>query len=153
MTAELAARAGGPAECASVEVEYVDPDRGLQLSALAEQSRRPVHLDTSFARELGEPPEPYERLLHAAIAGDHQLFAREDSVEETWRTVQPLLDHPPDVRPYPVRILEARGGGSPGPRPPALAAAVAAHGEPNGTLSPRTAYRGSATALICVSGW
>ena len=22
-------------------------------------------------------------------------------VEETWRIVQPLLDHPPDVRPYP----------------------------------------------------
>jgi glucose-6-phosphate 1-dehydrogenase len=79
----------------------IDPDPGLrlQLSALAEQSWRPVHLDTSFARELGEPPEPYERLLHAAIAGDHQLFAREDSVEETWRIVQPLLDHPPDVRP------------------------------------------------------
>ena len=54
-----------------------------------------------------------------------------------------------------VRILGARGGGSPGPRPPALAAAVAAHGElsPNGMLSPRTAYRGSATASICVSGW
>jgi glucose-6-phosphate 1-dehydrogenase len=40
-------------------------------------------------------------LLHAAMAGDHQYFAREDSVEETWRVVQPLLDHPPDVRPYP----------------------------------------------------
>jgi glucose-6-phosphate 1-dehydrogenase len=57
--------------------------------------------DTSFARELGDPPEPYEVLLHAAMAGDHQYFAREDSVEETWRVVQPLLDHPPDVRPYP----------------------------------------------------
>jgi glucose-6-phosphate 1-dehydrogenase len=34
-------------------------------------------------------------------AGDHQLFAWEDSVEETWRIVQPLLDRPPDVRPYP----------------------------------------------------
>ena len=80
----------------------IDPDPGLrlQLSALAEQSWRPVHLDTSFARELGEPPERCERLLHAAIAGDHQLFAREDSVEETWRIVQPLLDHTPDVRPY-----------------------------------------------------
>jgi glucose-6-phosphate 1-dehydrogenase len=80
-----------------------DPDPGLrlQLSALAGQSWRPVHLDTSFARELGEPAEPYERLLHAALAGDHQLFARQDSVEETWRIVQPLLDHPPDVRPYP----------------------------------------------------
>ena len=81
----------------------IDPDPGLrlQLSALAAQSWRPVHLDISFARELGEPPEPYEVLLHAAMAGDHQHFARQDSVEETWRIVQPLLDHPPDVRPYP----------------------------------------------------
>jgi glucose-6-phosphate 1-dehydrogenase len=67
----------------------------------AGQSWRTVRLDTSFARELGEPPEPYEVLLHAAMVGDHQYFAREDSVEETWRIVQPLLDHPPDVRPYP----------------------------------------------------
>jgi glucose-6-phosphate 1-dehydrogenase len=39
----------------------IDPDPGLrlQLSALAEQSWRPVHLDSSFARELGEPPERY----------------------------------------------------------------------------------------------
>ena len=40
-------------------------------------------------------------LLHAAIAGDHQLFARQDGVEETWRIVQPLLEHPPGVLPYP----------------------------------------------------
>ena len=81
----------------------IDPDPGLrlQLSALTEQSWRPVHLDTSFVRELGEPAEPYERLLHAALAGDHQLFARQDSVEETWRIVQPLLGHPPVIRPYP----------------------------------------------------
>jgi glucose-6-phosphate 1-dehydrogenase len=81
----------------------IDPDPGmrLQLSALAEQSWRTVHLDTSFTRELGELPEPYERLLHAAIVGDHQLFARQDSVEETWRILQPLLDDPPEIRPYP----------------------------------------------------
>jgi glucose-6-phosphate 1-dehydrogenase len=81
----------------------IDPDPGmrLQLSALASQSWRTVHLDTSFTRELGEPAEPYERLLHAAIIGDHQLFARQDSVEETWRIVQPLVDNPPEVRPYP----------------------------------------------------
>ena len=35
MTAELAARAGGPAECAGVEVEYVDPDRGRERRPLA----------------------------------------------------------------------------------------------------------------------
>jgi glucose-6-phosphate 1-dehydrogenase len=80
----------------------IDPDPGLrlQLTALAEQSWRPVHLDTSFARELGEPAEPYERLLDAALVGDHQLFAREDGVEETWRIVQPLLENPTAVRPY-----------------------------------------------------
>jgi glucose-6-phosphate 1-dehydrogenase len=80
----------------------IDPDPGLrlQLSALAERSWRPVHLDTSFARELGEPAEAYERLLDAALAGDHQLFARQDGVEETWRVVQPLLENSPGVRPY-----------------------------------------------------
>jgi glucose-6-phosphate 1-dehydrogenase len=81
----------------------IDPDPGLrlQLSALAGQSWRMLDLDSSFTRELGEPEEPYERLLYDAIIGDHQRFARWDSVEETWRIVQPLLDHPPEARPYP----------------------------------------------------
>jgi glucose-6-phosphate 1-dehydrogenase len=80
----------------------IDPDPGmrLQLSALARESWRAVHLDTSFTRELGEPLDPYERLLHAAIVGDRQLFARQDSVEETWRIVQPLLKSPPEIRSY-----------------------------------------------------
>ncbi len=80
----------------------IDPDPGLrlQIAARSGDSWRPVHLDTSFSQELGEPLEPYERLLHAALVGDPQLFAREDAVEETWRIVQPLLDDPPPVRPY-----------------------------------------------------
>src|SRR5258707_14685883 len=50
----------------------IDPDPGMrpQLTALAKEPWRPVRVDTSFTRELGEPEEPYERLLHAAIAGD-----------------------------------------------------------------------------------
>jgi glucose-6-phosphate 1-dehydrogenase len=80
----------------------IDPSPGmrLHLAALARESWRAVHLDSSFVRDLGEPMEPYERLLHAAITGDYQLFARQDSVEETWRIVQPLLDDPPEVRSY-----------------------------------------------------
>ena len=58
-------------------------------------------MDTSFARELGEPPEPYEVLLHAAWPTTTNTSPGEDSVEETWRIVQPLLDHPPHARPYP----------------------------------------------------
>src|SRR5215469_13668570 len=80
----------------------IDPEAGmrLQLVALASDSWRPVHLETLFSRELGPPMEPYERLLHAALVGDHQYFTREDSVEETWRIIQPLLDNPPDVQQY-----------------------------------------------------
>jgi glucose-6-phosphate 1-dehydrogenase len=80
----------------------VDPDPGmrLQLAANDGNSWRAVHLDSSFAEDLGEPLRPYERLLHDGLIGDHQLFAREDSIEETWRIVQPLLDTPGDVHPY-----------------------------------------------------
>ncbi|MBO0866247.1 MAG: glucose-6-phosphate dehydrogenase, partial [Mycobacterium sp.] len=48
----------------------------------------------------GEPIQPYERLLYAGLSGDRQLFAREDSIEETWRIVQPLLDTPGEVHHY-----------------------------------------------------
>jgi glucose-6-phosphate 1-dehydrogenase len=34
---------------------------------------------------------PYERLLRDAMRGDPMLFAREDSVEEAWRVVEPVL--------------------------------------------------------------
>ncbi len=34
---------------------------------------------------------PYERLLGDAMRGDQMLFAREDSVEEAWRVVEPVL--------------------------------------------------------------
>ena len=33
----------------------------------------------------------YERLIGAALQGDHALFAREDGVLEAWRIVDPLL--------------------------------------------------------------
>lgn len=80
----------------------IDPDPGLrlQLAARSEDSWRAVHLESCFTQELGEPLEPYERLLHAALVGDPQLFARQDAVEQTWRIVQPLLDSPPPVHPY-----------------------------------------------------
>ena len=81
----------------------IDPEPGLRMQIItcSGDSWRPVHLDTVFSHELGEPWEPYERVLHAALIGDHQLFARQDSIEQTWRIVQPLLDHPPDIQVYP----------------------------------------------------
>jgi len=35
--------------------------------------------------------DAYERLLHDAMKGDATLFAREDSVEQAWRIVEPVL--------------------------------------------------------------
>ena len=80
----------------------IDPDPGLrlQLTALDGDRWRDLHLDSSFMADLGEPLLPYERLLHGALTGDHQLFAREDAIEETWRIVQPLLDHPGEIHSY-----------------------------------------------------
>jgi glucose-6-phosphate 1-dehydrogenase len=80
----------------------IDPDPGLrlQLTAQGDHGWDDVHLDSYFAQDLGEPIETYERLLHAGMTGDRQLFAREDIIEETWRIVQPLLDTPGKVHGY-----------------------------------------------------
>ncbi|MEV4616602.1 glucose-6-phosphate dehydrogenase [Kitasatospora sp. NPDC049258] len=82
----------------------IDPDPGLRIGMLSKQasgqSAKIVHLGLSFAAELGKPPEPYERLLHDALTGDRSLFTRQDVVEETWRVIQPLVEHPPAPVPY-----------------------------------------------------
>ncbi len=78
------------------------PGARLRLEAKAAElfASRPVHLDMTFATMGSEGPTAYEVLLHAALVGDASHFAREDSVEETWRVLQPLLDAPPPVEPY-----------------------------------------------------
>ena len=69
-----------------------------------------------------QPPDemdPYERLLGDAANGDGTLFAREDSVEASWRVVDPILGEatplfeynpntwgPPEVE----RVLTPEGG-------------------------------------------
>ncbi len=82
----------------------LDPTTGLRLLVDAQRGDAPkpeqVNLDMEFAQEGGEGATPYEVLLHAAMSGDSARFKRQDSVEETWRIMQPLLDGPPDVHPY-----------------------------------------------------
>jgi glucose-6-phosphate 1-dehydrogenase len=82
----------------------IDPDPGVDLVVQAKRpgadATRTVDLSLIFADELGEAPQPYERLLGDALRGNSSLFTREDSVEETWRIVQPLLDAPPPAEVY-----------------------------------------------------
>jgi glucose-6-phosphate 1-dehydrogenase len=73
---------------------------GIRAKTPGKEVSQPVSLDLDFADELGEPPEPYERLLFDALRGDSTLFPRWEVIEETWRIVQPLLDSPPKLEEY-----------------------------------------------------
>jgi glucose-6-phosphate 1-dehydrogenase len=85
-------------------VVKLDPSTGIRLAVEAQRGEavepEQIQLDMEFAQEGGEGATPYEVLLHAAMVGDSARFTRQDSVEETWRVLQPLLDAPPPVHPY-----------------------------------------------------
>ena len=60
---------------------------------------RPVELEVDFEPVAEERHEPYERLLADALDGDPRRFARQDTLEQAWRVVEPALrdDRPPEV--------------------------------------------------------
>jgi glucose-6-phosphate 1-dehydrogenase len=82
----------------------IEPKAGARIRLYAKQAAeeafQAADLEVLFEKVPGEDPEPYERLLGDAIAGEHGLFTRQSSIEETWRVVQPLLDQPGPVHPY-----------------------------------------------------
>jgi glucose-6-phosphate 1-dehydrogenase len=85
-------------------VVKLDPSTGIRLLVDAKRADtvqpEPINLDMEFAEEGGEGPTPYEVLLHAALVGESTRFTRQDSVEQCWRVMQPLLDSPPPVHSY-----------------------------------------------------
>jgi glucose-6-phosphate 1-dehydrogenase len=83
-------------------VVKLDPSTGIRLILQAHRADGPgrIELDMEFSEEGGEGATPYEVLLHAAMAGDHTRFTRQDGVEETWRIMQPLIDNAPPVQSY-----------------------------------------------------
>jgi glucose-6-phosphate 1-dehydrogenase len=85
-------------------VVKLDPSTGIRLAVDAQRAGsvtpERINLDMEFAEEGGEGATPYEVLLHAAMVGDSKRFTRQDSVEEAWRVMQPLLDAPPPVHAY-----------------------------------------------------
>ena len=80
------------------------PTTGIRLLVEAQRGDvaqpEQVSLDLEFSEQGGEGATPYEVLLHAAMLGDSSRFKRQDSVEETWRIMQPLLDAPPPIHAY-----------------------------------------------------
>ncbi len=53
---------------------------------------QPVDLTVDFESTLGHRKEAYERLLDDAMDGRRHRFAREDTIGEEWRIVDPILD-------------------------------------------------------------
>jgi glucose-6-phosphate 1-dehydrogenase len=90
----------------------LDPTTGFRILVEAQRhdTLEPgqMAMDMEFATEGREGQTPYEVLLHAALVGDSKRFTRQDGVEECWRVMEPLLDHPPPVHPY------AKGSWGPG---------------------------------------
>ena len=82
----------------------LDPSTGVRLVVEGRKARSAspsrIELDMEFADEGGEGAAPYEVLLHAAMQGDRKRFTRQDGVEEAWRVMQPLLDHPSPIETY-----------------------------------------------------
>jgi glucose-6-phosphate 1-dehydrogenase len=85
-------------------VVKMDPSTGIRFLVDAQRHEtvepEQISLDMEFAQEGGEGPTPYEVLLHAALIGDSKRFTRQDGVEQCWRVMAPLLEHPPPVHPY-----------------------------------------------------
>jgi glucose-6-phosphate 1-dehydrogenase len=85
-------------------VVKLDPTTGVRLQIDAHRADKggpqAITLDMEFAEEGGEGPTPYEVLLQAAMDGDSTPFTRQDSVEEAWRIMAPLLEAPPPILPY-----------------------------------------------------
>lgn len=82
-----------PNDCITLSMQTRRP--GLEMVS------GPVDFEVAPSAGEGTVVEAYHRLLGDALRGDQSLFAREDGVMESWRIVQPVIDDPPPLWPYP----------------------------------------------------
>ena len=81
-------------------------DGEIELRLLAKKPGADLRPEQATVKlPLGELPEaqplpPYVRLIHDVLLGDRSLFTRPDGLAAAWRTIQPILDHPPRVTKY-----------------------------------------------------
>lgn len=78
---------------------------GVDISLLAkkpgaELATEEVDLTVDFFAEFANRQGPYERLLSAAMLGDHFRFTRIDAVLLSWTVLKDILKSPDRVHPY-----------------------------------------------------
>jgi glucose-6-phosphate 1-dehydrogenase len=77
----------------------IQPDEGIALQFGAKVPGhafrvRSADMDFSYGESFPEEqPEAYERLILDALRGDPTLFIRADEVEQSWRVVDPIVQH------------------------------------------------------------
>jgi glucose-6-phosphate 1-dehydrogenase len=76
-------------------------DMSLQVKAPgSELFTSPVDLSVEFSAAFGQRKEAYERLLDAAIEGDHFRFTRIDAVLQSWEILDHALSSPSAIEDY-----------------------------------------------------
>ena len=96
----------------------IEPDEGMHLRFEAkvpdsEQEMRSVDMDFHYRSSFdGTLPEAYQRLLLEALAGDPSLFTRADSIEASWRLLDPILQGW-ETRAAPPLVVYPRGSWGP----------------------------------------
>jgi glucose-6-phosphate 1-dehydrogenase len=78
---------------------------GVDISLLAKKpgtklTTEEIDLTVEFFAEFGDRQGPYERLLRAAMLGDHFRFTRIDAVLHSWKILDDILKSPIRVHPY-----------------------------------------------------
>ena len=78
---------------------------GVDISLLAKKpgtklATEEIDLTVEFFAEFGDRQGPYERLLRAAMLGDHFRFTRIDAVLHSWKILDDILKSPNRVHPY-----------------------------------------------------
>lgn len=78
---------------------------GVDISLLAKKpgtqlATEEIDLTVEFFAEFGDRQGPYERLLCAAILGDHFRFTRIDAVLHSWKILEEILKSSTRVHPY-----------------------------------------------------
>ena len=78
---------------------------GVDISLLAKKpgtklTTEEIDLTVEFVTEFGDRQGPYERLLRAAMLGDHFRFTRIDAVLHSWKILEDILKTPQRVHPY-----------------------------------------------------
>jgi len=83
----------------------LQPDEGFTLHLDIKVPGTPFRLERiplsfHYQDRFAAVPEAYQTLLEDVMSGDQTLFVHADEVEESWRVYSPLLESPPQVRPY-----------------------------------------------------